>query len=337
VLRALPVVLCLVCLHAPLDGLIAQARYRVTGTEAWLYLQPGGKRVARVLGGAEVAAADSQKDWRAVTLDGWIFASSVGASQQAGFDVAVTRAPEENLRATPAGALVARLPRGFALSKLGEERRWLHVQRSGWIQASALAAVAPDSSLGGSTPGPRPGVPDSAPNPVDSSAVQPSKRTALYRAPEGPPTGTIVPTTPLRVLSRSGEWSRVQLEGWVKTADLETVAPGVLVGVTSAELRADPDRYVGQTVRWKVQFIAVEKSDELRPDVPEGATYLLTRGPSPERGFVYIVRPEGRLAFVESLVPLSMIDVTARVRSARSRYLGIPVVELLTLEGEGQP
>ena len=64
VLRALPVVLCLVRLLAPLDGLVAQARYRVTGPEAWLYLQPGGKRVARLLGGAELAVADSQQDWR---------------------------------------------------------------------------------------------------------------------------------------------------------------------------------------------------------------------------------------------------------------------------------
>jgi hypothetical protein len=129
----------------------------------------------------------------------------------------------------------------------------------------------------------------------------------------------------------------VQLEGWVKTADLESVAPGVLLGVTSAELRADPERYVGQTLRWKLQFIAIEKSDELRPDVPAGAAYLLTRGPLPERGFVYVVLPESRRVAVESLVPLSVIAVTARVRSGRSRYLGIPVVELLTLEGEGQP
>ena len=339
VLRALPVVLCLARLLAPSDGLVAQTRYRVTGTDAWLYLQPGGKRVAQVLAGAEVAVADSQKDWRAVTLDGWIFGSSVGATAQPGFDLGVTRRPEENLRATPAGALVARLPWGFQLSKVGEQRRWVHVQRTGWMQSSALAAVGSDSGPARPTPGRRPGAksPDStstvAAARTDSSAVQSATRMALYRAPEGAPAGMLVPTTPLRVLSRSGEWSRVQLEAWVKTADLETVAPGVLLGVTSAELRADPDRYVGQTVRWRLQFIATEKSDELRPDVPAGATYLLTRGPMPERGFVYVVLPEGSRVSLESLVPLSVIEVTARVRSGRSRYLGIPVVELLTLEG----
>jgi hypothetical protein len=147
----------------------------------------------------------------------------------------------------------------------------------------------------------------------------------------------LVPATPVRVLSRSGEWSRVQLEGWVKTADLETVAPGVLLGITAAELRAEPDRYIGQAVRWKLQFIAVEKSDELRPDVPAGATYLLTRGPLPERGFVYVVLPATRHLAAEALPPLGVIEVTARVRSGRSRYLGIPVVELMTLEGEAQP
>jgi hypothetical protein len=330
VLRALPVVFCLAGCFAPLDGLVAQARYRVKGAEVWLYLQPGGKRVARVLEGAEVTVADSQQDWRGVTLDGWIFASSVAPTAQAGFDLGVTRHPDENLRASPAGALVARLPYGFQLAKVGEAHRWVHVQRTGWIRGSALVVVV--DTGGGSTPRPRPGA-----NPPDSSVVQSATRTALYRAPEGPPAGMLVPATPLRVLSRSGEWSRVQLEGWVKTADLESVAPGVLVGVTSADLRAEPERYVGQTLRWKLQFIAIEKSDELRPDVPAGAAYLLTRGPLPERGFVYVVLPEGRHVSAESLVPLSVIAVTARVRSSRSRYLGIPVVEMLTLEGEGQP
>jgi len=40
---------------------------------------------------------------------------------------------------------------------------------------------------------------------------------------------------------------------------------------------------------------------------------------------------------VEGLTPLTVIQVTARVRAGRSRYLGNPVVDLLSLEVESQP
>jgi hypothetical protein len=72
--------------------------------------------------------------------------------------------------------------------------------------------------------------------------------------------------------------------------------------------------------------------DDLRPDVPAGATYLLCRGPVPERGFVYVVVPANRRDVVETLTPLATIDISARVRTGRSRYLGNPVVDLLSLE-----
>src|SRR5258708_18719566 len=93
-------------------------------------------------------------------------------------------------------------------------------------------------------------------NPSDSTAddpskAQPNRRTTLYRAPDGPPAGAITSETPLRILSRSGEWARVQFEGWVKTSDLQTNTPGVLVGVSAAELRTDPARFQGQVLKWK--------------------------------------------------------------------------------------
>jgi hypothetical protein len=154
----------------------------------------------------------------------------------------------------------------------------------------------------------------------------------VYRAPEGPTAGTLSPETPLRVLSRTGEWARVQMEGWVRTDDLREAVPGALIGVSAAELRADPERYQGQTLRWTLQFIATQRADDLRPDLPPGATYLLARGPLPEHGFVYVVVPEAQRGAIETLTPLTEIRITARVRVARSRFLGNPVVDLLTLE-----
>jgi hypothetical protein len=42
--------------------------------------------------------------------------------------------------------------------------------------------------------------------------------------------------------------------------------------------------------------------------------------------------PDAKKALVASLPPLANIEITARVRVGRSRYLGNPVVDLISLE-----
>src|SRR5438876_1046233 len=115
-LRALPVVLGLV---APLS-LAAQARFRVTTEGAW----------------------------QGVILEGWIFTTSVGPTPRAGYDLTVTRAPEENLRSAPAGALIGKLPQGFLLTRVAEgaSGRWLHVTRAGWVEKTDLESIAQGAS-----------------------------------------------------------------------------------------------------------------------------------------------------------------------------------------------
>lgn len=316
--------------------LSAQARHRVTADGEWFHQEPGGRRLARLARGAVVSSLGEQGPWMRVTIDGWIFGASVGPSPRAGFDLAVTRAPDENLRSAPGGALVAKLAEGFLLVRLSEDKPWVRVKRDGWVKKDALALVA-EVAAG------RTAAPDSSPSPstpsrsaqdsgTGSAGLQPAHATTVYRAPDGPEAGMLAAETPLRVLSRTGEWTRVQLEGWVKTSDLREAPAGVLVGVSAAELRADPDRYAGQVLRWTLQFIATQRADDLRPDLPPGATYLLARGPLPEHGFVYVVVPEAQRGSIETLTPLTIITVTARVRVARSRFLGNPVVDLLSLE-----
>ena len=336
ILRALPVVLCL----ATPQTAAAQTRYRVTADNAWFHTEPGGRRLAHLARGATAAGGATRDAWVQITLDGWIFAASVGPSPRLDFDLLVTRGPTENLRATPAGTVVAELAQGFGLKRLGQDSagggRWVHVTREGWVQRSALTPVADVVSTrtvadSDSASTPR-GVPGAATGPVDSTRAQPVRMTTLYRAPDGPEAGTVAADTPLRVLSRSGDWARVQFEGWVKGGELQAAPSGVMVGVTAAELRAEPQRYVGQVLRWRLEFIAVQKADDLRPDIPNGATYVLARGPLPERGFVYVIVPDAKLAAVRALAPLVTMHITARVRAARSRYLGNPVVDLISLE-----
>ncbi len=322
-------------------------RYRVTAENAWFYHEVAGRRIGRLAQGAILATSGATRnDWIQVTLDGWIFATSVGPSDRPDFDLLVTRSPNENLRVAPAGPLLAELAQGFGLKRAtspDSAARWVHVTRDGWVQRSALAPVADvvatrtvdttdsDTVQGGLTPGRSPGADTS--QRLDSLRAQPMRMTTLYRAPDGPEAGTLAAEIPLRVLSRTGEWTRVQFEGWVKGGELQVAPAGVLVGVTAAELRAEPQRYAGQLLRWRLEFIAIQKADDLRPDIPAGSSYVLARGPLPERGFVYIIVPDIRLPALRALTPLVTMQITARVRNGRSRYLGNPVVELVSLEG----
>jgi len=325
----------------------APSRYRVSVDNAWFYQDVAGRRIARLARGAVLSGGATRNDWIQVTLQGWIFSTSVGPSDRPEFDLLVTKTPNENLRGAPAGPLVAELAQGFGLKRAPPDSsgRWVHVARDGWVQRSALAPLADvvstrtadTSQVSDSQPVRTPGPSPQAPAPIDSTRAQPVRMTTLFRAPDGPEAGTVATDTPLRVLSRNGEWTRVQFEGWVKGGDLQAAPAGVQVGVTAAELRAEPQRYVGQVLRWNLEFIAIQKADDLRPDIPSGASYVLARGPLPERGFVYIVVPDARLPVFRALTPLATMTITARVRNSRSRYLGNPIVDLISLEGGVTP
>ena len=151
----------------------------------------------------------------------------------------------------------------------------------------------------------------------------------VYRSPDGDSAGTLVAESAIRVLARSGDWVRVQSEGWVREEDLRPSAPGLLVGVSGAEVRARPAEFEGRLLQWVVQFIAVQNADEVRRDIPEGRRYMLARGPLPETGFVYVVLNEEQVAQMERLDPLTELVIVGRLRAARSHYLGNPVLTLV--------
>src|SRR5213082_4035957 len=189
-LSPLPVVLWLV-LSPPLA---AQARFRVTTDGAWFFQEPGGKRLARLARGAIVVGGESRDPWQGVTLEGWIFATSVGPTPRAGYDLTVTRAPEENLRSAPAGALIGKLPPGFLLNKIAEgtSGRWIHVTRAGWLEKTDLESVAQVASS-------RTAVPDSdttqaRPPPARKPAVAPATG---HGSAAGSPDTTSSPSAPV--------------------------------------------------------------------------------------------------------------------------------------------
>jgi hypothetical protein len=99
--------------------------------------------------------------------------------------------------------------------------------------------------------------------------------------------------------------------------------------VTAAEVRTDPGRYMGRTVEWRLQLIAVQTADELRTEMPRGQNYLLTRGPLPEPGFVYVTVSEAQAAEFRALTPLQEMTLRVTIKAARSKYLTTPIVEFV--------
>lgn len=171
-----------------------------------------------------------------------------------------------------------------------------------------------------------------SPAPADSTdRVEAGRAAPLFTAPDAGEFATLQPGASGRVVGRSGDWVHVQLDGWVRTADLKTAGGGALAGVTAAAVRANPDKYVGQAVEWRLQLIAIQTADELRPEIPAGEPYLLTRGPLPEPGFVYVIVSRDLVPRFQSLGPLAELTVRATIKSARSKYLATPVIQLDTL------
>jgi hypothetical protein len=159
--------------------------------------------------------------------------------------------------------------------------------------------------------------------------------TALMVQPGGDRLGTLAPDVGGEALARSGDWVRVRVEGWVHRDSLRSSSQVASQGVTAAEVRANPDRYVGKDLDWQVQFVAIQTADELRPEIPLGQRYLLTRGPAPEAGFVYVVIDETHMEQVRSLQPLEDLTLRIRVLAPRTRYLPHPVVQLLAILQRG--
>ena len=122
-------------------------------------------------------------------------------------------------------------------------------------------------------------------------AFEIARETGLNATPEGPSSRRSSPGISTRVLGRTGEWARVRLEGWVREADLQPNDGGALAGVTAAEVRSTPDRYVGQVAGVAAPGDRGADGGRAPAEMPPGQPYLLTRGPLPEPGFVYVAIP----------------------------------------------
>ena len=321
-------------LAAPVGGAIGQGADR-TSADAPFHKEPSGTVLGRVSRGAAVTFGASRNGWREVTLEGWVPANTLRNDSRDGFDVAVSLAAGVSIRTTPSNdAPVRATAVAGALFDRAEARSgWVLVRRTAWIPATAAttttAAVPPQTSP--QTPAPAVTTPAPAgatpPASVDSSAATLSGGSDYSADRGGAPIGRLEASRPVKVIERSGGWTRVQMEVWVPDAAIGGASAAQ--GISGAELRADPERFVGQSVEWRLQVLAVREADDLRPELTKGQPYVLARGPLPETGFVYMAVPAAEAAAFRAMEPLSEVRVRATIRAGRSRFLPTPVLDFV--------
>lgn len=307
--------LLLALVTSPLAG---QAGVRLA-TDTRFYKAPSSQALGTLVAGSDVKPGRTSGRSVEVTLEGWIAARSVGPFKRDGFNAVTTRS--ESLRDAPNGNTIARLMNGVGFVKSETQGDWVRVRRTVWIDSRAVSGgiTAPAAVV-----------------PEGPDRVEVGVRTPLSLTPGGSTLGAVDSGAFARLIARSGGWSRIQVEAWVPDSAVSSTPPGVLVGLTQAEIRSDPARYIGQVVQWRLQFVSLQKADELRPEMPEGASYLLTRGPLPEPGFVYVIIPSDQRTRFEALPALKELLVRGKIRSAATKYLPTPVLELeAVMEGLG--
>lgn len=320
------------------QALWAQEERRLQ-TSTDLHRAPDGTPLVSLPAGAPIEAGQAEGDWRPATVEGWIYRPSTSPTKRDGFDLIVTSTEGENLRRAPNGPIVGRAREGTLLERVGESGKWFRVRRDGWVPRNAVpsrqAADTARRRTGGAAARRAPAA-VTGPPPAASAGtegVETLRETGLSRMPDSASVATLPAGTPARVLGRSGEWVRVQVEGWVRESDVKPAEAGVLAGISAAEVRAAPERFVGQTLDWRLQIIAVQVADELRPEMASGQPYLLTRGPLPEPGFVYVMIPPTRIAEFRALPALHEMTLRVTLKAARTRYLDTPVAELVATPG----
>lgn len=287
------------------------------------------RSVASLDAGTTVAIGSSNapSGWVRVSREGWVLRSSLD------------RATASAARNGPPAKRVASSDKPKAVRTESRKSEGVKSPAAGRKASAGEVASSPDA---GAKPAPTriPSPPPAAtaapastasPNALGDSTLVPTANVPLRAAPDARALATVAQGTTLVPLARERGWVRVRLEGWVPEKDVAPADTSVRMGVSAADLRADPVGSRGKVVRWSVQILAKQKADALRRDLAPDETYLLARGPYEENALLYLVVPPSLLVIVKSMPELSQAMITARVRTGRSELVGVPILDLLTI------
>ena len=304
---------------------------RVTVPEENFRKEPqasSNNRLATVLEGATLAVDERSGRWVSGTLEGWIWAESVDATDRDGFDLVVSKVGGENLRRSPDADAPrsAILMQGMLLDSLEARNGWIRVRRTAWIWSASTAeteAAAPPADAGVDATLPRAA-------PLPERLLVGGSPAGLLVSPEGDTVAVLRGGTDVEVVARQAGWTRVRLEGWVWEPGMATADSAGGADFTVRDLRTNPDQFRGRRVEWTLRFVALQRAEEIRTDFYDGEPYFLANPPSRSRDLVYVAVPPELLDAVEALTPLQTIELVARVRTGRSQT-GIPILDLIAL------
>ena len=327
-----------------------------------LLAAPGARPVAELRPGAAVRVGATRSGYTEVTLEGWVSASFVSGRREQ-FPISIRASSDDvRLRSSPSdGSILAHMRGGMGLTEVSRRGGWVRVRRTGWVPSSAVrSTVASRGAQSPRTTTPSRPAPAKAPQDDRSAAssresadtadrsetaagtilvervpvsqlLTPASSIALRRSPEGDAVATVEPGARMIPVARERGWVRVQIEGWVRESELMAADTSVRASLSAADLRSDPERSKGQTVRWEVQVLSYQLADPLRRDLGRDEPYLLARGPGNENAILYLAVPPSLVETARTLPALSKVSIIARVRTGRSDPAGVPVLELQSL------
>ena len=294
--------------------------------------QQNGTLLGQLRAGMSLEVLEATDDWLQFDLDGWIWTRSLQAVNRGAFDLVVSVEGGENIRGGPGGEILGHVEQGTLLETVERVAGWARVRRRAWVWRSSVALFGTDPS--GDSAG-RSGLttPSSSVG-VGEWAQGFSANAPVLSTPDGDTLATLASSTNLQVLAREGNWTRVRLEGWIWLPEGADEGAGVSprTDATLASVVAAPDDYRGEVVQWDLQFISLERAEEIRTDFYETEPFLLTRMGDGYQSFVYVAIPPERLGEAQRLDPLERIRVLGRVRTGSARLTGSPILELLSFE-----
>jgi len=309
----------------------------VVRSEENIRAEPNGQIIGRALPGTRLEVVGRQDRWVQVTFGGWVWLPSLRSRSGGSYNLTVSAADGENLRDEPRGRIAVRLDSGTLLTEEERITGWARVKRTAWMWGPSLAIQDP-------SPAPRAAAPTPAgraasPPPVESRWIRggPSG-SPILSAPDGDTLARSAAGAELRVVGREGNWTRVQVDGWVwspEGADPAT-GPGGADPASVEAVSSDPTRYRGRVVSWTLQFIALERAERVRTDFFQGEPYLLTRAGSGEGMFVYVAVPPERMTEIQGLTPLERVQVVGRVRTGAAELTGSPILDLVEIRRMGR-
>ena len=304
----------------------AVAQAGLVTTEENFRAEPNGVLLGQVRAGVSVEILTEAADWLQLELTGWVWTRSLQATSRRDLGLIVSASGGENLRGSPSGEVIGRLEERVLLEEIEQVPEWTHVRRVVWMWRPSVELFG-ERGAGAGTPST--GVTSS-----EDWARGGSAGTPILSSPDGDTLADIAPGANVRVLARDGNWARVRVDGWIwlPPGTGEAGEEIVVTDMTVQEVSAAPDDELrGRIIQWDLQFISLERAENIRTDFYEGEPFLLTRTGDAGGLFVYVAIPPERLREAEGLSPLERIRVVGRLRTGSARLTGSPIVELLSL------